>query len=74
MITVKELIEKLQKLDPNAYVVKMGHPDESGGYDPIDLDELSKLITIAPFPSRDWRGEYCETEFKQPNGFWAYCV
>ena len=74
MITVKELIEILQGLDPNAYVVRPGHSDEYGSYDSINPNELRKLLTIQPYEERSWRGEFVKTRHKEPNGYWAYCV
>jgi hydroxymethylpyrimidine/phosphomethylpyrimidine kinase len=74
MITVKELIEILQGLDPNAYVVKPGHSDTSETYDDIYREDLVRLLTIKKQEKPDWSGRYKKTQVLEPGGFWAYCV
>ena len=74
MITVKELIGILEKLDPYALVVKPGHSDAGDSYDDIYLDDISRFITIREYGNRSWRGRYEQTQTLQPGGFWAYCV
>lgn len=76
MITVKELIEILQGLDPNAYVVKPGHSDCGGSYDDIFPDDLVRLLSLKEYDesSSRWRGKYHETQHLEPGGIWAYCV
>ena len=55
-MNVKQLIEKLQNLDPNALVVVDGYED--GFHAPEDV---KPLLVHGPYPeNHDWEGEYEE--------------
>ena len=49
MITVKNLIEKLQQLDPDIYVFISGY---EGGYNNIEIDD--NIIDIALNVNTEW--------------------
>ena len=74
MITVKELIEKLQTIDPNAFVVIPGHSD-AWDYDDLYWPSNGlKLLTLKEKSFEDWAGKYERTDFKTDKSFWAYCL
>jgi len=74
MMKVKELIQILEGLDPDAYVVNTGHSDEVGSYDDIYLEPIPKLMSIKAYKERNWRGRYYETDTFESGCYWAYCV
>lgn len=79
MTTVKELIEILQKLDPNTLIVKPGHSDCGESYDDIYMEDLVDCLTIKKYNDRSWSGKYGKVissrDFNPSAGeLKAYCI
>lgn len=73
MLTVKELIEKLQGLDPNAFVVIPGlHLD---GYDELIWpSDGIKLLSLQERGCWYDQGQFKEVDFEIGKSFYAYCL
>lgn len=55
---VRELIEKLNKMDPEALVVVSGHSDG----DDYDVAAEPEYIILEKKPERDWSGSHTKAE------------
>ena len=74
-MTVKELIKKLEKLDPNAKVVTYGNSD-GDSYSNVHCDP--KMVKLKRYRNYSWRGEFYDCEdmnlYPEDESFTAFVI